>query len=241
MEPDEAARQSAAAIAAIGSHFMVDGATFGRGGELGFEGFDFYSAGRGGALGDVDGLVVAACFVFFNPRYLAESWERGRKVLPPLESAAAFAACGHAWAESHLADGPDYGRVAELSGQVVAGADIAGVPLFAAWSSVPEPDATKPLALHRLNLLRELRGGLHALAVVAAGLAPVEAVAVKSPMIAGLFGWTDPLPDAGPVRGRWEAAEQATDRSMGRALAVLDPGERAEFVELVQAVHGAVA
>jgi len=241
MRPDEAARLSAQGIGTVPSHFMMDGATYQRGGELGFEGLDFYTAGRGGPLGDVDGRVVAACFVFFNHAHIVESWERGLKVSSPFESAGAFVACGYAWAEAHLADGPDYERLAELAGRVVAGADIAGVPLFAAWSSVPEPDDPKPLALHRLHLLRELRGALHGGAVMAAGLAPFEALAVKTPGFAPIFGWNDPLPDVESLRDAWEAAEQATDRSVGRALAVLEPAERAEFVELVGVAHAAVA
>ena len=240
MEPDEAARLSAAGIGSLPSHFMLDGTTYARGAELGFEGFDFYTAGRGGPLGDVDGRVVAACFLFFNHPHIVESWERGRKVSSPFEAAGAFAACGYAWAEVHLGDGPDYEHLAELAGRVVASADIAGVPLFAAWASVPEPDDPKPLVLHRLHLLRELRGARHGAAIVAAGLSPFEALAVKTPVLAALFGWTDPLPDVDPLRAAWAAAEQVTDRSVGRALAVLEPAERARFVELVQAAHESV-
>ena len=46
---------------------MTDPATYAYGAELGFEGMDFYVAGRGGALGDVPADVVAAAFVFFAP------------------------------------------------------------------------------------------------------------------------------------------------------------------------------
>ena len=67
MNAEEAARANADAVAYLPAGFMLDGATYKRGGELGFDGVDFYTAGRGGALGDVDGMVVAAAFVFFNP------------------------------------------------------------------------------------------------------------------------------------------------------------------------------
>ncbi len=240
MQPDEAARLSAEGIGMVPAGFMLDGATYERGGELGFDGFDFYTAGRGGPLGDVDGRVVAATFVFFNHPHIVDSWERGLKVSSPFESAGAFAACGYAWAGTHLADGPDYGRLAELSGRVVEGADIACAPLFVAWAAVPEPDEPKALALHRLNLLREFRNALHGASVLASGLTPIEALAVKTPYMATIFGWTDPLPDAPSCRDRWEEAERATDRAVGRAIAVLAPTERAEFAELVQAAHAAV-
>jgi len=183
---------------------------------------------------------VAATFVFFNHPHIVDSWERGLKVSSPFESAGAFAACGYAWAEAHLADGPDYGRLAELCGKAVEGADIACAPLFAAWATVPEPDEPKALALHRLNLLREFRNALHGASVLVSGLTPLEALAVKTPFMATIFGWTDPLPDAAACRDRWEEAERATDRAVGRAVARLAPAERAEFAELVQAAHAAV-
>jgi len=240
MEPVECAARSAEGIGSVPSYFMLDGATYERGGELGFEGFDFYTAGRGGPLGDVDGAVIAAAFVFFDHAQIAQSWDRGRKVSAPGESAAEFAGCLRKWARAHLADGPDYGRLAELAGRVTAGADLAAVPLFGAWRGMPEPDAPAELALHRLNLLRELRGGFHGAAVVTSGLSPMEALTVKTPFMAAVMGWTDPLPDAEPLRPAWEQAEQATNVAMGRALAGLDAAERAELVELVTEVQGAV-
>ena len=241
MQPEEAARQSAEGIGALPANFMIDGATYERGEALGFEGFDFYTAGRGGALGDVDGRTVAATFVYFNHAQIVESWERGLKVSTPAESTAAFAGCLRAWARTHFADGPDYGRLAELAGRVVEGADIAAAPLFAAWSSLPEPDDPRELALHRLNLLRELRGARHGGAVLAAGLSPLQALAVKTPYMAAIFGWTDPLPDAEPLRAAWQLAEDGTDRAVGRAFAAIEAAERAEFVELVQAAQAAVS
>ena len=63
--PEAAAEATAGAVGALSSHFMLDGATYAKGGEMGFDGMDFYVAGRGGALGEVDGDVVSAALVFF--------------------------------------------------------------------------------------------------------------------------------------------------------------------------------
>ena len=82
MNAEGAARATADAVAYLPAGFMIDAATYKRGGELGFDGIDFYTAGRGGALGDVDGLVVAAAFVFFNPGSVVDAWERTRSLLP---------------------------------------------------------------------------------------------------------------------------------------------------------------
>jgi hypothetical protein len=232
MTPEDAAAATADAIVGLPTGFMMDGATFEHGAEMGYEGIDFYTAGRGGALGDVCAGVVAASFVMFNPSAVAESWDRGRKVASPLDAAAAFGACLRSWALAHLGADVDYARLAELAGRVVDGASVAGVPLFAAWSVLPEPEEPRALALHRVNLLRELRGGLHGAAVIASGLTPLEAVMVKTPYFAGLFGWPEPWPDAEPHRAAWERAEASTNRAMARAFTVLEPAERAELVEL---------
>src|SRR5580658_8199242 len=111
MDPIKAAESSGPVIGGLPAGFMLDGATYERGGELGFDGIDFYVAGRGGALGEVSGSVVAAAFVFFHPPTIVERWERGRSVMAPGESASAFAGCLASWADAHLADGVDYGRL----------------------------------------------------------------------------------------------------------------------------------
>jgi hypothetical protein len=237
MDPEEAARQTGPVIGALAAGFMLDGATYEKGGELGFDGVDFYVAGRGGALGEVDGSVVAAAFVFFEPEAIVERWDRGRKVMAPGQSATAFAGCLGSWAEAHLADGIDYGRLAELEGKVIAGASVAGAPLFAAWAARPEPKDPKVLALHRMNVLREWRGAIHGAAIVASELEPLDALMVKSPGMAGLFGWTEPYPDPAGYKKEWAVAEASTDRTVGRGFGALDDAERSELVELCLAVQ----
>jgi hypothetical protein len=224
MDPVKAAEQSGPVIGGLPAGFMLDGATYEHGGELGFDGVDFYVAGRGGALGEVDGPVVAAAFVFFHP---------------PSDAAQAFAGCLDAWAAAHLADGPDYGRLATLEAKLIAAAPWAGAPLFAAWAAMPEPVDPKALALHRMNVLREWRGAVHGAAVVASELEPRQALMVRTPFMAELFGWTAPHPDPEPHRAAWAASEVATDRTVSRAFAVLDDGERGELVELCLAVQEA--
>jgi hypothetical protein len=241
MDPVEAAEQSAPVIVSLPAGFMLDGATYERGGELGFDGIDFYVAGRGGALGEVDGSVVAATFVFFHPPTIIERWDRGRTVMAPTESAQAFASCLDSWAAAHLADGVDYDRLAELEQLVIAAASPAAAPLFAAWAAVPEPREPKALALHRMNVLREWRGAIHGAAVVASGLEPLDAVMVRTPGMAGLFGWPEPHPDPAPYKKEWAAAQVATDRAVGRAFHALDAAQRAEFVALVLAAQAGAA
>ena len=102
---------------------------------------------------------------------------------------------------------------------------------------MPEPDDPKALALHRLNVLRELRGAVHGASVLAFGLEPLEAVLIKTPFMAELFGWVEPLPDVDARRSEWEQAEAATNGIMARALSVLDAGELSELVDLAGRAH----
>jgi hypothetical protein len=240
MQPTDAARATAHAIEQLGGAFMLDGPTYARGAEIGYGGLDFYVLGRGGALGDTHGAVVAAAFVFWNPDHVVSTWETGRAVQPPAEAGAEWVSLCGAYGEANLPDLDGLDRLIELADRVVASASPSAAPIFAGWRAIGGPAADRPKARaqYLLNALRELRGALHGGAVLAAGLTGQEAVAYRAPHMAGIFGW-DPeaLPDADTVKERWKIAEAGTDAAFGLALASLDDAERAELVELVNAAH----
>src|SRR5688500_19301828 len=107
MDARAAAAATAGAVSAVGSHFMLDGNTYKRGAELGFQGLDFYVTGRGGALGDVDADVVSAAFTFFEPSAVRTLWDQGTSVMPASRAALEFAACCAAWGDAHVPDDLD--------------------------------------------------------------------------------------------------------------------------------------
>jgi hypothetical protein len=240
MDALAAATSTAAAVSSVGSHFMLDGDTYKRGAELGFQGIDFYIAGRGGVLGDVDADVVSAAFMFFEPGAVRALWEQGLAVLPPGDAAREFAACGAAWAESHVPDDLDAERLTALAGKVVAVARPACAAVFAGFRALPVPESPKAAALHQMNALRELRLGLHGACVIAAGLSPLEAMSVRSPQMAPLFGWAD-LPDVSDLQEVWDGAEAHTTRAISHAYEGLTDAERAELSELAGALHEATS
>jgi hypothetical protein len=231
MTPEQAAHDLRDAVVRVPGGFMTAASTYERGAELGFAGADFYLAGRAGALGDVPADVVVAALVFFAPQTVHDAWVRSASVMSRNLAAAEWLATGHAWAEEHFPDEVDWDTVAALLAPVVRTAPAACAPLFAALRTFDEPEDPKPLALHRLNALRELRGALHGAAVLTVGLAPVEAIVVRTPKMLGAFGWSEPYPDVEPLHARWALAEARTDRMLGRHLAVLDDDERTELVE----------
>jgi hypothetical protein len=231
--PEQVAHDTRDAIVRFVSGFMTDPTTYAYGAELGFDGMDFYAAGRGGALGDVPADVVAAAFVFFEPALVRTAWARSAPVMPRRRAAEEWAGRCHAWAREHLPEDRDWPTLAAHVGRVCDAAQIAGAPLFAGWRCLPEPTDPRELALHRLNGLRELRGALHGAAVLTVGLLPVEAIVVRTQAMLGFFGWPEPYPDPAPLQDRWALAEARTDRMFGRQLAVLDATERATFVEML--------
>ena len=233
MQAEEAAKATRDVVSGLPANFMMDGNTYKRGGELGFDGIDFYVAGRGGVLGVCDADVVSAAFLYFNPERVRQGWEAGLEVMPPAASAAEFAACCHGWAEAHLGDDVDAARLAELAGRIVDAASPAGAPLFAGWRRLDVPESPKAAALHHLNALRELRGGLHGGAVLGAGLRPKEALALASPAMAPVFGWED-LPPTDGLQEAWDRGEAATNIAVGVAYSVLSEAELDEFTELAK-------
>ena len=239
----ETARAIAGPIGELGGAFMLDGATYARGAELGFSGIDFYVLGRGGVLGDTTPDVVSSAFFFWNPEQVRTQWESARKVMDPARAALEWADLCHAYGEAHLPEIGPLDRLCELAKKVCDAASPAGVALFAGWRELPLPssDAPKALTQHLLNALRELRGGLHGGAVLAMGLSPAEAVVLHSPGMAPVFGWdAAAVPVDDSTKEEWKIAEAGTDLAMARVLRSLSDDECAEFEALVLALHRTV-
>jgi hypothetical protein len=231
--PEQTAHELREAVVSVPGQVMTNPAVYARGAELGFDGADFYIAGRGGALGDVPAGVVAAALVFFEPNMVRAAWQRSASVMTRREAAEEWAAAFASGAPQILPEDRDWKLCTDLLGRVLDAALVAGAPIFAGWRALPEPDDLRPLAMHRLNAIRELRGALHGAAVLTVGLLPVEAIAVLTPRMLKVFGWPDEPIDPAPLQQRWALAEARTDRMLGRSLSVLDDTERGALVEML--------
>ncbi len=243
MTPEECAARTTPAVSGLSSHFMLDGNTYKKGAEQGFAGLDFYAAGRAGVLGRLDADEVTRGFGFFEPVAVAGWLEQAGQVMSPQECSAAFMDCGYDWADAHLGDDVDWDRLSQLLADAIASAPDQDLPLFRAWRDAPEPDrGAKALALHRFNVLRELRNEIHVQAVANAGLEPLEALLVKTPQMAPIFGWTGELPEVGDEqRAKHAQAEAETNRRMAPAFADLDEAERDELVALADAAAASIS
>lgn len=224
----------------VGS-FMLSADTLEHGQSLGYEDFSFYFGGRGGVLGDVDSDVVAAAFGFFPAAVLRATWAKAREVASPAETAQRYAGALHEWGRAGLREVEGMARLAQLAEHVAAAADPAGLPLFAGWRALPAPEDPPARAAHAIQVLREHRGGVHLVALLAAGLTPLEGVLTGGgERVARFFGWRAPYPDVSGLEGRREHVEAATDALDARPYEALDEGERGELVALLAAVKQAL-
>ena len=243
-EPLTPAQTAAAVKKGIGDFgftWMADKATRERGkAELGLRGRALYHLGRAGVLGDVPVEVVIAAEAFFPPEVVRAAWEEGRALVAPADAARFYAGLCADHGRSRFADDADTARLVALVERVVDAAPYAGLPLFVGWRTLERPaDAPGRLAL-LLNCLREHRGSVHAAAVAALGLGPLEAI------VAGTYGadnarffeWPEPYPDPDPYRARWDAAEDLTAASAGLPYDALTSEERGELVALLAAALG---
>ncbi|MFI6865630.1 hypothetical protein [Nocardia sp. NPDC050406] len=234
-------------IQRIGGGFMFSREAREFAASTGVDGFmGGYTRGRGGVLGDVDADVVSAAFGFFNPVTIRAAWEATASV-PAAKGAEGYLGACQDFGRRKLAGFEQSERLAALLEAVVAAADSAGVALFAGWRAMPLAADAPGRVLQLIHALRELRGGLHLMAVRSAGLTPLQAVLVKgSPLNSGaqqalLFGWAEPFEEVGPeLTRRWEQAEQITGELIDPAFAVLSAAEGAELVALVKACDEAV-
>ena len=229
-------------IGGLGGAFMVsrEAKTYTQ--ETGFAGWAPYMRGRCGVLGDVDADVVTSAVGFFPADVVREVWEAGRS-LPAEDAARRYAKVCQDFARRKLAglSEADADRLAELLEAVAGNADVVGAPLAAGWRAMPLPGDGRARVIQLAHVLRELRGGLHLVAVLSCGLTPLEAILTgSSPLTpdsegnARYFGWPEPYstPDD-TVRKRRTDAEDLTDVLVAPAFHVLGEAEGEELVSLL--------
>jgi len=224
----------------IGAHFMFHPSTVATGRELGLGGFVFYLLGRGGALGDVPPAVVSSAFGYFNPDTISATWNKYRQVVsPPVAAQAYWDECGKRGSES-FADVEGLEAYIEAADIVIDHADLAGLPLFAGTAQLVCSDDPPARAMQKAAVLRELRGSVHLIAVLASGLSDAQAHALKRPGDVAVFGWEE-APSV-PIDGdiRMDAAEELTNTMLERAFFALTNAQSDALVAATMAMHAAL-
>jgi hypothetical protein len=227
-------------IGKAGSAFYFHPNTLARGKEIGLDGFRFYMLGRGGVLGDVESDVVASAFGYFHRALVARIWTTARERFPPREAARIYLQCCADRGRSALTAVGGLGEFCEAAEAIIAAVDPAGLSLYAGIAAEPRVDDLPGRALQLVAVLRELRGSTHLLAVVASGLAPAVAHAIKRPNDVKAFGW-DPAPAYTEAdRAALAAAETLTDRLLLRPYGALDDAAGAAFLAGTKAIGTAL-
>ncbi|WP_043640673.1 SCO6745 family protein [Nonomuraea candida] len=247
-DPRTTAVQVKTPIGQLGGGFMVSREAKALCEEHGLGPRALYFRGRCGVLGECDADVVTAAAVFFPQAHVEESWNAGRK-LPVERAVELYTEACRAWGRRKLGGHDGCARIAELLLPVVRRASPVGAPLFAGWRAVPLPDDAPARAVQLMHVVRELRGGLHANAVVAAGLHPLEATLAaqhsgtplgisQGEAVARFFTWPEPYEQPGPeVVARRAAVEETTDDLMAEVFSVLTDSESDELIELLRFGH----
>jgi hypothetical protein len=227
--PVACAAASREAVVQVGGAFMTGPAVRAAAAALDLTFLELYFAGRCGVLGPAPAPVVAAALTFFEPAFVAGHWASAlAKVTPAAATANYLEACRDT-GRSRWVGMTDLARPVALLGRVVEAADLAGLPLAEGWRTLPPARDDAARLAQLLQVLREHRGGLHAMATRSCGLSPQESLVAgpDGPDRARVLGWPGPLPAATErMRAAHARAERLTDRLAAPAYAVLSPAER---------------
>lgn len=228
------------AIGSIGAAFYFHPDTLARGKEAGLDGFRFYVLGRGGVLGDVEPAVVHGAFGYFHPGLIAKMWTTAAEKVAPREAARMYHECAHELGRSALADVEGLDGFVDAVSQIIDSVEGASLPLFTAMRAEPVPEDAPAAAMHQAMVLRELRGSVHLLALVAQGLDSAKAHAIKRPDDVTVFGYETAPDVTDDDRATWQRAEDMTDQLLVPAYATLSDTQAAALVTGTAAIAAAL-
>lgn len=230
--------------------WMLDRATSDYGVSLGLRtGEEYWIVGRGGALGDVHHQIAAAAIAFVAPDTVRAAWEHLPSGMTPSKVFETYASRCTEWGTETLAvfDPARMERLDRLGRRVADGASPALGVLFTAWRAVAPPDDVGGRATLTMQVLREMRGAAHIIAIQACGLTPVDAILASPapPPRSGApwaehLGWPGPFRDPEEVRTARLEAERVTTEIIAAHLAVLSPDDLADFAELVETTRNSI-
>jgi hypothetical protein len=236
--PQEIIDRTAPIIGSVGSSYYFHPDTLAAGKEAGLDGFRFYFLGRGGVLGDVEPAVVTSAFGYFHPALVENIWTSAKAVVAPREAARLYLGCCAHVGRTVLTDVAGLEGFCAAAEKIVARTHPAGLALFAGIAAEPLPEDLPARALHLVAVIRELRGSVHLVAIVASGVTPAVAHAIRRPDMVKAFGWEDVAIDDA-ARDRLATADSLTDQMQLPVYALLSDEEATAFVAGAEAIAAA--
>ena len=85
-------------------------------------------------------------------------------------------------------------------------------------------------------ILRELRGSVHLLAIVATGMSPKVAHAIRRPDDVTSFGWESTPDISDDDRSRLDVADELTDRLLVPSIEALTESQRDAYVTGIEVI-----
>ncbi|MEZ5343894.1 MAG: hypothetical protein R2706_21375 [Acidimicrobiales bacterium] len=241
MTPQELMDATAPKVGALGGSFYFAPATLAVGKEHGLDGMRFYILGRGGVLGDVAPAVVTSAFGYFHPAAIAKLWDSAKEIVAPRTAADLYNECCADFGRQKLADVDGLAEFCDAAETLVAACPLGALSLYAGWTAQPLADDLPARAMQLIALLREQRGSAHLAAIVASGLRPEVAHAMKRPDMVSTFGW-DPAPAFDDSHSALASrAEALTDDALRDIFGVLSDAQAAAYLAGVDAAAAAAA
>ncbi|HTB08771.1 MAG TPA: hypothetical protein VK704_03085 [Acidimicrobiales bacterium] len=245
MDATETATLLADPIQVVGMKFYFDPLTKERGRVHGINVVEFYGLGRAGVLGDVDTQTVVDAFTFFDPSLIDYFWTQAKTKADPVAVAASHVEAAYAFADSAFAelDTEMLTRFSDAARRVSEALPFGLCALVDGYRQYPWPSDPVHGAYLGAIMLRELRGGLHIVAVHDAQLDVVAACYLQGPDVFALHGYkeTDTPEVSDELRAQKARAEELTNTAMASALDVLSEDQRLALVEGANAMFGALS
>ncbi len=241
MTPAELVSNACPKIGSLGAAFYFIPETTGRGKEHGLDGFRFYFLGRGGVLGDVDAKVIQSAFGYFDGGLVAKMWNSAKEKMAPRDAARLYFECAADLGRRTFSGIAGLDAYCAAAQKVIAAAHPASLALFAGTAAEPLAEDLPARAMQLTAVLREYRGSAHLTAVVASGLSPAVAHAIKRPNDVTTFGYAEAPAVGDGDRAKLDAAERLTDTIVLTAYSVLDAAEADALMAGVNAMEAALA
>ncbi|MGC2167977.1 MAG: hypothetical protein WA580_02625 [Acidimicrobiales bacterium] len=245
MDASETATLLADPIQVLGMKFYFDPLTKEHGREHGINVVEFYGLGRAGVLGDVDTQTVIDAFTFFDRSLIDYFWTQAKVKADPVAVAAAHVGAAYAFADKTFGDLDRelLARFSDAARRVSEALDYGVCALVDGYRQYPWPSDPVHGAYLGAIMLRELRGGLHIVAVHDANLDVVAACYLQGPEVFALHGYkeTDVPEVSDDLRAQKARAEELTNAAMARALEVLSDEQRLDLVQGANAMFGALS
>jgi hypothetical protein len=219
-------------IGELGGRYYFAPRSLERAAELGLDVSQWYFLGRGGPLGEVEAASVDAVLGYFAPGVVRDVWERGCAVASPKTVAMAHLEACREFGRQHLR-GKWLQPFCDTASAVLDASNIAALPLFAAVKTMRIAEDLPGRAMQLTTALREFRGGVHLLAIVATGLEPRVAHWLTRPDVWENFGYSaDDVPRmTDDARELLSWADDLTDRLMLPAFSVLSDRQAVAMLE----------